>query len=169
MKVTQVPYRGAGPALVDSCRPGGSQFDIGHPSRALCQVRQLKPTPSSVEDGSRHAGHPTLGELGYKKLDIDFWHMVLARPARRVPLSTTEHRRCARRSPMQRCKRPLPTAAWFCFRPKRKRRGRTCPAQARDQALARRDHGQQIAAQYRVRRSSHRLMILPTLSKISPI
>jgi len=80
VKVTQVPYRGAGPALVDLL---AGQVDLGPISavvaRPLVQSGKLK--VYGLIGKKRTAALPdlpTFGELGYKKLDVDFWHMLLA-------------------------------------------------------------------------------------------
>jgi tripartite-type tricarboxylate transporter receptor subunit TctC len=80
MKVTQVPYRGAGPALVDLL---AGQVDLGPISAVVAGplVRAGKLKAYAIIGRNRFAGLPelkTMGELGYKKLDIDFWHMLLA-------------------------------------------------------------------------------------------
>jgi tripartite-type tricarboxylate transporter receptor subunit TctC len=80
MKVTQVPYRGAGPALVDLL---AGQVDLSPISAVVAGplVREGKLKAYAIIGRNRFAGLPelkTLGELGYKKLDIDFWHMLLA-------------------------------------------------------------------------------------------
>jgi tripartite-type tricarboxylate transporter receptor subunit TctC len=80
MKVTQVPYRGAGPALVDLL---GGQVDLSVLSAiaAAPLVRDGKMKGYAVIGRGEFAGLPglkTMGELGYKKLDFDFWHMLLA-------------------------------------------------------------------------------------------
>jgi tripartite-type tricarboxylate transporter receptor subunit TctC len=78
--VTQVPYRGAGPALNDLL---ASQVDLSSQSAVqsgpLIKAGKLK--AYAIIGRGRFAGLPnlpTMGELGYKKLDIDFWHMLLA-------------------------------------------------------------------------------------------
>jgi tripartite-type tricarboxylate transporter receptor subunit TctC len=78
--VTQVPYRGAGPALNDLL---AGQVDLAPQSAVqagpLIKAGKLK--AYAVIGRSRFAGLPDLpimGELGYKKLDLDFWHMLLA-------------------------------------------------------------------------------------------
>ena len=80
VKVTQVPYRGAGPALVDLL---AGQVDLGPISavvaKQLVDCGKLK--AYAIIGRTRFAGLPdlpTMLELGYKKLDIDFWHMLLA-------------------------------------------------------------------------------------------
>ena len=80
VKVTQVPYRGAGPALVDLL---AGQVDLGPISavvaRPLVQSGKLK--AYAVVGTKQFAGLPqlkTMGQLGYTNLDIDFWHMLLA-------------------------------------------------------------------------------------------
>jgi len=79
VKVTQVPYRGAGPALVDLL---AGQVDLGPISavvaRPLVQSGKLK--AYAVVGTKQFAGLPqlkTMAQLGYKDLDIDFWHMIL--------------------------------------------------------------------------------------------
>jgi tripartite-type tricarboxylate transporter receptor subunit TctC len=75
-----VPYRGAGPALVDLL---AGQVDLGPISAVvgtpLINSGNLK--AYALIGKKRFAGLPqlkTMGELGYKKLDVDFWHMLLA-------------------------------------------------------------------------------------------
>src|SRR5215467_9161358 len=80
MTVTQVPYRGAGPALVDLL---GGQVDLGPISAIVAGplVHGGKLKAYATIGKKRFAGLPqlkTLGELGYHKLDFDFWHMLLA-------------------------------------------------------------------------------------------
>jgi tripartite-type tricarboxylate transporter receptor subunit TctC len=78
--VTQVPYRGAGPALNDLL---ASQVDLSSQSAVqagpLIKTGRLK--AYAIIGRTRFRGLPdlpTMGELGYKKLDLDFWHMLLA-------------------------------------------------------------------------------------------
>src|ERR1700730_1555904 len=80
VKVTQVPYRGAGPALVDLL---AGQVDLSSIAAVVAGplVNAGKLKAYAVIDRKRFAGLPdlpTMGELGYKKLDVDFWHMLLA-------------------------------------------------------------------------------------------
>ena len=80
VKVTQVPYRGAGPALVDLL---GGQVDLSVISAVVAGplVNTGKMKAYAVIGRKRFAGLPglpTFGELGYDKLNIDFWHMLLA-------------------------------------------------------------------------------------------
>jgi len=80
VKVTQVPYRGAGPALVDLL---AGQVDLGPISAVVARplVNDGKLKAYAIIGSKRFAGLPqlkTMGELGYKNLDIDFWHMLLA-------------------------------------------------------------------------------------------
>jgi tripartite-type tricarboxylate transporter receptor subunit TctC len=80
VKVTQVPYRGAGPALVDLL---GGQVDLGPISAVAAQplIKSGKLKGYAIMAKKRFSGLPdlpTFAELGYKKLDIDFWHMLLA-------------------------------------------------------------------------------------------
>jgi tripartite-type tricarboxylate transporter receptor subunit TctC len=83
VKVTQVPYRGAGPALVDLL---AGELDLGSQSAVITGplVKSGKVKAYAIIGRSRFAGLPglpTMGELGYKMLDLDFWHLLLA-PAR---------------------------------------------------------------------------------------
>ncbi|HEY2137232.1 MAG TPA: tripartite tricarboxylate transporter substrate binding protein [Xanthobacteraceae bacterium] len=83
MKATQVAYRGAGPALVDLL---SGQVDLESQSAVVSGplIKAGKLKAYAVIGRKRFAGLPdlpTMGELGYRKLDIDFWHMLLA-PAR---------------------------------------------------------------------------------------
>jgi len=80
MKATQIPYRGAGPALVDLM---AGQVDLSSISGVAAgpQVRAGKLKAYAIIGPKRFAGLPdlpTMGELGYKKLNLDFWHMLLA-------------------------------------------------------------------------------------------
>ena len=80
VRATQVPYRGAGPALVDLL---SGQVDLGPISAVVAGplVNTGKLKAYATIGRKRFAGLPglpTMGELGYKKLDIDFWHMLLA-------------------------------------------------------------------------------------------
>jgi len=77
---TQIPYRGAGPATVDLL---AGQVDLESLSAVsagpLVKTGKLK--AYAAIGRKRFAGLPdlpTMGELGYKKLDLDFWHMLLA-------------------------------------------------------------------------------------------
>jgi tripartite-type tricarboxylate transporter receptor subunit TctC len=80
MTVTQIPYRGAGPALVDLL---GGQMDLSVQSAiadaALIRDKKLK--GYAIVGRKQFAGLPglkTLAELGHKKLDFDFWHGLFA-------------------------------------------------------------------------------------------
>jgi tripartite-type tricarboxylate transporter receptor subunit TctC len=78
--VTQVPYRGAGPALVDLL---GGQVDLS-PIASVVAGPLVKAGKLKVYAviGKRRFDQlpdvPTFGDLGYNKLDVDFWHMLLA-------------------------------------------------------------------------------------------
>jgi tripartite-type tricarboxylate transporter receptor subunit TctC len=78
--VTQVPYRGAGPALNDLL---ASVADLSSISAVIAGplVKAEKIKAYAIIGRNRFAGLPdlpALGEVGYKKLDLDFWHMLLA-------------------------------------------------------------------------------------------
>src|SRR5271167_713384 len=80
VNVTQVPYRGAGPALVDLL---GGQVDLSPISSVVAGplVTAGKMKAYAVIGKRRFDALPdlpTFGDLGYKKLDVDFWHMLLA-------------------------------------------------------------------------------------------
>jgi tripartite-type tricarboxylate transporter receptor subunit TctC len=80
VKATQIPYRGAGPALVDLL---AGQVDLESQSAVVAGplVNAGKIKAYAIIGRKRFSGLPdlpTMGELGYKKLDIDFWHMLLA-------------------------------------------------------------------------------------------
>jgi tripartite-type tricarboxylate transporter receptor subunit TctC len=88
MKATQVPYRGAGPALVDLLA-GQVDFSSISAIQVAPFVKSGKLKTYAIIGRRRFAGMPdvpTLGELGYKKLDIDFWHMLLAPAATPRPI-----------------------------------------------------------------------------------
>jgi putative tricarboxylic transport membrane protein len=85
-KADQIPYRGAGPALNDLL---AGHADLGCQSAAtagpLINAGKLK--AYGILAKTRFEGLadlPTLREAGYKKLDLDFWHMLFA-PARTPP------------------------------------------------------------------------------------
>jgi len=80
ISVTQIPYRGAGPVLIDML---GGQVDMGVLSAiaAAPQVRDGKLKAYAIVGRKQFAGLPglkTLGELGHKKLEFDFWHALFA-------------------------------------------------------------------------------------------
>ena len=80
VKVTHVPYRGAGPALVDLL---AGQVDLGPISAVVARplVDSGKLKAYAVISKKPFDGLPklkTMTQLGYEKLDIDFWHMLLA-------------------------------------------------------------------------------------------
>jgi tripartite-type tricarboxylate transporter receptor subunit TctC len=80
IKVTQVPYRGAGPALVDLL---GGQIDLSIISSVVAGplAKNGKMKVYAVVGKKRFSqlpDLPTFGELGYDKLNVDFWHMLLA-------------------------------------------------------------------------------------------
>jgi tripartite-type tricarboxylate transporter receptor subunit TctC len=78
--VTLVPYRGAGPALNDLL---AGIADIGSVAAVVAGplVKAGKIKAYTIIGRNRFTGLPdlpTMGEAGYKKLDLDFWHMLLA-------------------------------------------------------------------------------------------
>ena len=78
----------AGPALVDLL---AGQIDLSVISAVVAGplVRTGKLKAYAVIGRKRFSGLPdlpTFGELGYKKLDIDFWHMLLARAGTPRPI-----------------------------------------------------------------------------------
>jgi tripartite-type tricarboxylate transporter receptor subunit TctC len=80
VKVIQVPYRGAGPALVDLL---AGQVDLSIISAVVAGplVKAGKMKVYAIIGKKRFDALPdvpTMLELGYKKLNIDFWHMLLA-------------------------------------------------------------------------------------------
>ena len=88
IKVTQVPYRGAGPALVDLL---AGQVDLGPISAVVATplVNSGKLKAYALIGKKDFSGLPqlkTMGELGYPKADIDFWHMLLAPAATPRPI-----------------------------------------------------------------------------------
>jgi tripartite-type tricarboxylate transporter receptor subunit TctC len=88
IKVTQVPYRGAGPALVDLL---AGQVDLGPISAVVATplVTSGKLKAYALIGKKDFAGLPqlkTMGGLGYPKADIDFWHMLLAPAATPRPI-----------------------------------------------------------------------------------
>src|SRR5215831_13605170 len=78
--VTQVPYRGAGPALNDLLASVADLSSISAVAAGpLVKADRIK--AYAIIGRFRFAGLPdlpTMGEIGYKKLDLDFWHMLLA-------------------------------------------------------------------------------------------
>jgi tripartite-type tricarboxylate transporter receptor subunit TctC len=124
--VTQVPYRGAGPALNDLL---AAVADLSSISAVVAGplVKAGKIKGYAIIGRTRFAGLPdlpTMGEVGYKKLDLDFWHMLLAPAGTPGRLSSGSTRRCAMRSPMPRCARPSRKAAWTSFRLRSRRHKR---------------------------------------------
>jgi tripartite-type tricarboxylate transporter receptor subunit TctC len=88
IKATQVPYRGAGPALVDLL---AGQVDLGPISAVVATplVNSGKLKAYALIGKKDFAGLPqlkTMDELGYPKADIDFWHMLLAPAATPRPI-----------------------------------------------------------------------------------
>ena len=78
--VTQVPYRGAGPALNDLL---AGHADLGCQSAAVAGplIKAGKLKGYAILGKSRFAGLPdvpTTAEAGYKKLDLGFWHILFS-------------------------------------------------------------------------------------------
>ena len=78
--VTQVPYRGAGPALNDLL---AGHADLRCQSAAVAGplIKAGKLKGYAILGKSRFAGLsdvPTTAEAGYKKLDLGFWHILFA-------------------------------------------------------------------------------------------
>jgi tripartite-type tricarboxylate transporter receptor subunit TctC len=78
--LTQIPYRGAGPALNDLL---AGVADLSSISAVVAAplVKAGKIKAYAIIGRTRFAGLPdlpTMGEAGYRKLDLDFWHMLLA-------------------------------------------------------------------------------------------
>ena len=78
--VTQIPYRGAGPALNDLL---ADHVDLMSQSAVVAAplVKTGKLKAYAIIGRTRFSGLPdlpTMGEVGYKKLELDFWHMVFA-------------------------------------------------------------------------------------------
>ena len=78
--LTQIPYRGAGPALNDLLAGVADLSSIAAVVAApLVKAGKIK--AYAIIGRTRFAGLPelpTMGEAGYRKLDLDFWHMLLA-------------------------------------------------------------------------------------------
>src|SRR5437667_4206668 len=86
--VTQVPYRGAGPALNDLLAGVADLSSISAVvAGPLVQAGRIK--AYAIIGRNRFAGLPdlpTMGEIGYKKLDLDFWHMLLVPAGTPAPI-----------------------------------------------------------------------------------
>jgi tripartite-type tricarboxylate transporter receptor subunit TctC len=87
-KVDQIPYRGAGPALNDLL---AGHADLGCQSAAAAEalIKAGKLKAYGILAKTRYDGLPdlpTMGEAGYKKLDLDFWHMLFAPAATPRPV-----------------------------------------------------------------------------------
>ncbi len=78
--VTQVPYRGAGPALNDML---GGRIDLSSQTavQSAPHVKAGKLKAYAAIGSVRFSGLPdlpTLGELGFKNLDLNYWHLLAA-------------------------------------------------------------------------------------------
>src|SRR4030095_8828605 len=79
-KVDQIPYRGAGPALND-LMAGHADLSCQSAAAAGPLIKAGKLNAYGILAKTRFDGLPdlpTLGEAGYTKLDLDFWHMLFA-------------------------------------------------------------------------------------------
>ena len=120
----QIPYRGGGPALNDLVAgPRRSELPVGRRSIEP-QVKGGNLKAYGIIGKTRFAGLPelpTLGELGYKNLDLDFWHILFA-PAG-TPRPIIDRLNAALRQALAdaKVKRPSPRPAWSSIRPVRKR------------------------------------------------
>ena len=141
MKVTQVPYRGAGPALVDllAVRWISARSRPWSPARWLRsgKLKAYAIFGRSVSPALPEL--PTFGELGYKKLDIDFWHMLLA-PAG-TPRPIVDKLNAALRAALAdaKVKKTLADGGMDISGRRGNARGRGRVAQERDQTLGRGD------------------------------
>jgi tripartite-type tricarboxylate transporter receptor subunit TctC len=86
--VTHVPYRGAGPALNDLL---GGVADLSSIAAVVAGplVKGGKLKAYAIIGRNRFAGLPdlpTMREVGYKKLDLDFWHMLLVPAGTPAPI-----------------------------------------------------------------------------------
>ena len=80
VEVVQIPYRGAGPALVDLL---SGEVDLGPISAVVAKplVNSGKLKAYAIFGRNRFSGLPdlpTMGDLGYRDFNLDFWHMLLA-------------------------------------------------------------------------------------------
>ena len=125
VKVTQVPYRGAGPALIDLVGgTGRPELDRRRGRRSFGQGRQAQSLRHHRRKRvCRPAGpaRPWANSATRSSTSIS-GTCCWCRPARRGRSSTRSTPRCAPRLPTPRCRRSLPTAAWTNSRPIRKRR-----------------------------------------------
>ena len=144
--VTQVPYRGAGPALNDLL---AGQVDLSSQSAVVAGplVKAGKLKAYAIIGRTRFAGLPdlpTMGEVGYKKLDLDFWHMLFA-PAG-TPRPIIDRLNAALRHALAdaKVKKTFAEGGMDLFPPDQETpEARSRVAQERDQALGRRDPRQQ--------------------------
>ncbi len=119
-KADQIPYRGGGPALNDLV---AGHADLSCLSAAVTeqQVNGGLLKAYAIVGKNRFAGLPgvpTLVELGYKNLDLDFWH-IMSRAGRHA---AADHRQGERGAPpdahrLPGSRRPSPRPAWSSIRP----------------------------------------------------
>lgn len=86
--VTQVPYRGGGPALNDLL---GGRVDLSSQTavQTAPHIKAGKLKAYAAIGSVRFSGLPdlpTLSELGYKTLDLNYWHMLVAPAATPRPI-----------------------------------------------------------------------------------
>jgi len=93
IKVTHVPYRGAGPAVQDLLG-GQIQYMFLDMSSALAQIQAGKLRALAVAPARRFSGLPdvpTIAEQGYPGYDIHAWYGLLVRAGTAAPLVDRLH------------------------------------------------------------------------------
>ena len=93
IKVTHVPYRGAGPAVQDLLG-GQIQYMFLDMSSALAQIQAGKLRALAVAPARRFSGLPdvpTVAEQGYPGYDIHAWYGLLVRAGTAAPLVDRLH------------------------------------------------------------------------------
>ena len=93
IKVTHVPYRGAGPAVQDLLG-GQIQYMFLDMSSALAQIQAGKLRALAVAPARRFSGLPdvpTVAEQGYAGYDIHAWYGLLVRAGTAAPLVERLH------------------------------------------------------------------------------
>ena len=121
--VTHVPYRGAGPALNDLLA-GVADLSSISAVAAGPLVKADKIKAYAIIGRFRFAGLPdlpTMGEVGYKKLDLDFWHMLLAPAGTARPIVDRLNAALRHALADGRVRKTF-EAAWMCLRRTSRRR-----------------------------------------------